>query len=230
MKINVKPKNTDKSIYFKDGGYCFLKNDNYTIAIPVIDLRKKNKTGHIHLDVGSVNVSYKGKPFVVDPGSYTYTRDITIRKKYIDYFKHNVPAIKYENMHGISLPGFFGTEMENRFTVLRHTESNITFKHTYFNGFISRIIVVVTNEIHITDSAEKPLLSYFHIHPDVVVSYEEGNNYLCLITGDTELFFQSSGNIHVEKYDYSKGYGKIRPALKIIAESDGIIESKFKIH
>jgi len=221
MKIDVKPRNTDKSIYFSDGGYCFLKNDNFSVAIPIIDPAKKLKTGHIHLDVGSINVSYKGKPFIVDPGTYTYTRDLQTRLKYIDIHSHNIPVIKGEEAQGVEIPGYFNVRMDNRIKIIEFNGHSLRYKQTYFSVDITRAVFLKKDKVVITDEAGKEIRSYLHFHPAVKLLEKSEKGVYWFRVGANDITMSVGGKTQMLEYEYSGSYNIKEMATKLAIECGG---------
>lgn len=230
MIINVEPRNTKETVYFPNGGYYFLKNEVFSLAIPVIDANKKNKNGHIHFDIGSVTISYRGVPVIVDPGTHTYTRDMSLRKKDLQHTQHNIPLITNGEIKGFTILGFFNSIIDNRITILEDSATNLTYQHNYFSFPVKRKISVLSQSILITDTSDESIQSYFHLDSGFKLIENITENELRFRSGDTKVQVISNSNMFTTGYDYSKGYGEIIPGIRIIVESNGCNEMRLYFH
>jgi hypothetical protein len=219
----INPKKTDQSITFEDGGYVFLKRNKISVCIRIMNPKIEQFTGHIHHDAGSITVSYNGIPIIDDPGTYTYTRDLNTRKKYIEFEYHNVPVIKNETIAGVQMPGYFNVRVENRIEILEKGEYGIKYKHTYCRDEVYRSVSLESDRIVVTDYSAKPILSHFHFHPKVNI---EGNkeDHIRWRSGDIKFLFNANNRKQLLGYEYSAGYGRKKQAHKLSIEGDGYNE------
>ena len=88
--MKIIPRDTDKSISFKNAGAYFLKNEKFDLMVSCFPIGQNGKGGHNHLDIGSFTLSVYGRPIIVDPGSYCYSRNRKERDKFRSYINHNV--------------------------------------------------------------------------------------------------------------------------------------------
>jgi len=221
LKAGIVPRKTERSILFPDGDCIFLKNENFMVSVSIIDRKKEFKTGHVHHDAGSIVVSYKGIPVIVDPGTYTYTRNLENRIQYVQYSAHNVPVIKNTHIQGVELPGFFNVRIENRLNLLDYTDTDVVYDHTYFLRKVQRKISIHSHCIKISDRADSPVISIFHLHPRVSLIDSQANKYYQFNVGSNVLTVISDNVLHLYEYDYSDAYGIKESSIKLCAESFG---------
>ena len=224
--IRVNPRKTNESIYFPDGGYCFLKNEYFSVAIPVIDTRVKVKRGHIHLDVGSIILSYKGVPFLVDPGTYTYTRDLNQRKKYISDKTHNVLSVRNEEFGYTRVPGFFGVEVDNRMNITQKSDTSISFNHVYYGEQIEISVSIEGETVFIRGYGGNKLESFLHLDPEVKITEVSGRKTV-LKNGKYRAEIAASVPLTGENYEFSPGYGIRQEAERIISRGTNMLDIQF---
>jgi hypothetical protein len=214
--------------YFPKGGYYFLKNKNMLISVIVMDKTTRERKGHIHLDIGSITLSYKGNPFIIDPGTFSYTRNQTDRLKYISDTSHNISAVKNEKFEHSHISGYFGIEVNNRIEILELGNNSISFEHDYYGIPVNRRINLKGKSLYINDNCDKPILSYFHLHPEC--SVEQVNQHKLVVRRDeftAELV--TLGSLLKKIYYYSEGYEVRRRAHLIISSESKAqkVEIKF---
>jgi hypothetical protein len=94
--LGITPRKSSISQEFTDSGVFILRKNNKLITINCLQTGQKGANGHNHNDWGSYTLTYKGIPFVVDPGLYTYTRDFKLRNIFRSASSHNVAQIEDE--------------------------------------------------------------------------------------------------------------------------------------
>lgn len=229
MQISVKPRATDWSILFPDGGFIFLKNRDITLCISAICERQKEKRGHIHLDPGSITLSYKGFPVIADPGTCTYTRDFQIRKRYVSERYHNIISIQNTPMEYTEMPGFFGVTIQNRMKITNLRDDYIEYEHDYFAVKVTRSILLKENEIIVNDSGESGIVSYFHFHPGCRVM-DKTIHSIGVKNEDIVMNINTNGDISTESYMYSAGYGLQERADRLVVQSKYSHNISFLFH
>jgi hypothetical protein len=224
--LTVRPRDVQRSIYFQKGGYYFLKNKDLSVSIPMIDGKETGRRGHIHLDIGSMSVSYKGIPFIVDPGTYTYTRNLNEREKYIGDRYHNTFVVKGEVFKYSRTSGFFDIEIKNRLNITERSDTTISFLHDYYGELVERFIIINDNTLVHRGFGCKENESFFHLHPACMTT-KISDRQIIVNNGSYQVKIEVSVNSSIEEYDYSHGYGKREKADKLVAQGDTLQEVRF---
>jgi len=200
--LDVQYRISDKSDMYLCGGAYLLKNDMYSVFISNFPIGKKDKGVHQHNDWGSFNISYYGKEIIVDPGSYTYTRDFGIRNLYRSLVSHNI-VIPSDFAYKISEKWDFKKEYD--FDIIKHSEFENIGVFTFKNRMIKREIILKKNEI-IFNNKEVNFddhLSLFHINPLLNILCEENRiriSEMLIIDGAWQSY-------EIKEYEYSNHYG-----------------------
>lgn len=96
----IRPKNiVKKNKYYKkskaynDGGYYILRNSKLYSLIRCGELAFRGYGTHSHNDQLSFTLDYMGNYIIIDPGTYVYTSNFTLRNKYRATNMHNTVSI-----------------------------------------------------------------------------------------------------------------------------------------
>ncbi|HHD2763735.1 TPA: alginate lyase family protein [Clostridium perfringens] len=96
----IRPKNiVKKNKYYKkskaynDGGYYILRNSKLYSLIRCGELAFRGYGTHSHNDQLSFTLDYMGNYIIIDPGTYVYTSNFTLRNKYRATSMHNTVSI-----------------------------------------------------------------------------------------------------------------------------------------
>jgi hypothetical protein len=227
MNIHVKPRNTTHSIEFPVGGYYFLKNDNFTVAVAGTGDRPLRK-GHIHLDMGSYTLSHGGIPIVVDPGSKVYTRNKLDRDTYRSIRFHNVAVCPQTKLDDKLKYGYFSLNIENKFKINSFTENAIQLVHDYFDNQLQRTITITDNDVHVRDHYKGMLRSYIHLHPLVNAIIQESRKLVLGMNGQN-VEYSANVPVTLEDYMYSEMYDHAEKSSKLMVTGNSYIEYTFRI-
>ena len=88
------------------------------------DVGQNGNGGHAHNDLFSFELSFGGEPFVVDPGTYSYTSDATQRNLFRSTAAHNTVVVADAEINPISPERLFELKQVARPLVHRFEESN----------------------------------------------------------------------------------------------------------
>jgi hypothetical protein len=223
MNVKIKCKNTCSSTCFPSSGYYFLKNNTFFVTA-VIPLENTKRSGHVHLDSGSITLSFIGNPIIVDPGTYTYTRDVAKRYEYRSYAFHNVPWVKEGNLISEQSIGVFNFSYKNKVDIIEFDENKIIFKINYFNSQIIRSIHVDDNLLNVKDSTDGYLYSSYFIHPSIEIEDSIDHHGCILSTREHKVKLLTQNLITVHDYEYSNSYGMFSNAKRIVLEGEGCIQ------
>jgi hypothetical protein len=223
MNVTVKCKNTGSSTCFLSSGYYFIKNNTFFVTA-VIPLKNTKRFGHVHFDSGSITLSFIGNPIIIDPGTYTYTRDVTKRHEYRSYTFHNTPWVKEGNIIWEQSIGIFNFSYKNEVDIIEFDKNNLIFKINYFNSPIIRSIYIDDNLFNVKDTTDGYLYSTYFIHPSVEIEDIVEHHGCILSTREQKIKLLTRNQITVHDYEYSNSYGVFTNAKRIILEGEGCIQ------
>lgn len=235
-KYFYRDKDNNKSrVYFNDtlknifnqGGYYNLKNNDFSIYIRCGQLSFGGLGVHSHNDQLSFELTYKGKNFFVDAGTYHYTKSVQMRSKDKTTTVHNTlflkngsAVIEQNNFNEIYL---FELKEKTNSKCKYYDEKTFEGEHYGYKDMgtihLRKFEVDnVKNSVSIYDQLKKidtktikvkysPNLNFL-LHPNVEV--EIINDYsLNLKNGKETLNIYSEEKLVLNKASYSKAYGLI---------------------
>ena len=214
-KFNIVPRETNKSISFKKGGAYFLKNDNFSLMVSCFPLGQNGKGGHNHLDMGSFTLSYKGQPIIVDPGTYTYTKDFEERNNFRNLTSHNL-LLTEKDKESINLNELGIWELKEIFKTKLLEFNNNMIRIEIINILTAekreRKFIINKNNLILEDKVDNYFYQYFHLGK-IKINRMKGKK----INLDTHINFFADNKMELLKYAYSTSYGLIeeREMIKI---------------
>jgi hypothetical protein len=224
MKINCIPRQTDRSIRFEEGGITVLKNDVLSIAISEMGSSLKKKRGHIHFDVGSFTLSYKGIPIIVDPGTSTYTRNKKERDLYRSVEYHNSIKYRTNNIRKQINIGYFGVEFNNILSNYSFDTTNLPRVHLWYNEGAERKIWIDNNTLNVEDYFSGSYTSTIHLSPVISNINTLNNEGLTSLFDDITMRLECNSFLDVQEFLYSHAYGEKCSAFKIVIFGQDNIE------
>jgi uncharacterized heparinase superfamily protein len=78
---------------FERGGVYILRGGGFHTAVRCGDVGQNGNGGHSHNDALSFELSFAGRPILVDPGTYAYTSDAAARHAFRSTRAHNTVAV-----------------------------------------------------------------------------------------------------------------------------------------
>lgn len=183
--IELKGLNTENiQLYsYKDFGLYIYKSDDFFMSIRCGAIGQAGNGGHDHNDQLSIELQFKGKDLIVDPGTYIYTPYPESRNLYRSVKSHFAPQIDKEpcplNQGLFSLNGSHGGEV-------------LMVNETEFLGF--------------HNAYEDKIYRYIKIQNDKVTIYD-------LYTGEeslVELVLNQDSEYMFPQIKFSQGYGLLR--------------------
>uniref|UniRef100_UPI0005593524 alginate lyase family protein n=1 Tax=Exiguobacterium alkaliphilum TaxID=1428684 RepID=UPI0005593524 len=234
--------NNESRIYFSDsinnffekGGYYNLKCNDFCIYIRCGQLSFGGLGVHSHNDQLSFELTYRGKNFFVDAGTYHYTKNVQMRSKDKTTSVHNTLFLKEDDkvIEQNNFNEIYLFELKEKTNSLCKYYDERTFEGEHYGykdiGRIHSRKFEVNNEkkmLKIYDELKRvetkisnikyhPNLNFL-LHPNVEV--EIVNNYsLNLKNGNETLNISSSKQkLILNKATYSKAYGIIEDTYAI---------------
>jgi len=179
----------DSNDTYTEGGVYVHKEDKLYLIIT-----SRNSDGNIlqyhkHNDIFSFELFYDGIPFIVDPGTYTYTKDVKIRNIFRSTGYHNTLKINNIEQQDLSKSGLFALPREGvvNANVTSNENAKFVFNGEYCNNKIgthkrffefNRVENILKLKDEIKGSGRLFLEWYFHLHNDIVIRSEKNNVFL----------------------------------------------------
>tara|TARA_B100001113_G_scaffold352060_1_gene352539 strand:- start:1370 stop:2212 length:843 start_codon:yes stop_codon:yes gene_type:complete len=232
-----------KSEYFNDAGFLVIRDDsNYMIANikshgNFID--SKTQSVHTHSDLFSFELFINEKSFIIDPGTFVYTSNYSLRNLYRSTMMHNTASIDNKSQEEINEKNLFQmTNYSNpSLEAFKENKHEIFFsaKHEGYKRLKNPVIhqrsinyYKKNKEWVILDSFDgngnNVIELAYHFSDKVILELKNKNSFITKSTGtNIEISFSSKSDFKVLKSNYSlsKSYGTLNKAEKLVIRFDG---------
>lgn len=228
-KMKFSPTN-EKIKYFDKSGYIVGKS-NWTNKSNYLFFDMGHfgpgNSSHDHSDVSNIIYSYKGKPILIDSGTYKYNVQFNKRNIFRSSKAHNVISINGNNQAKISGTWSWENVPNVRHQFIKKIKNfKAIVEHNGYKDYIVKRYLIASNDLNKLKiieeiiplkkiNKETKISSFFHFPEDV--SIELGNNFL-IIDSNLKLNFKSNKNIiKVIKgnFPYSPYYGVLKKSQLI---------------
>ncbi len=207
---------------FDNFGLTIIRIGNFAFAIRSGSIGQRGKGGHAHNDQLSLTLSYKGKEFFVDAGTYLYTPAPEMRNRFRSTEMHNTLCMKGKEQNDWLQGGgdvlFWMLGDKSRGRAIELSDDKWIGEHYGYGEPHRRIVEWQTHTIKGLDECEElgEQFLMFHLLPDIDVMQSDKNSVI-LKNDDANLAFYCNGTIHIINSLYSLGYGWLQPtkALRI---------------
>lgn len=226
-KIAVQPVTGIDNHFFKNSGLCIMNSNDLKSVVGIIPVGQNGHGGHNHYDCGSFTLSDNAGPVVVDPGVYTYTRDIRLRNKFRSYSYHNTVLPHELDQDAFFLDKTF--ESSKYFELLDHKmENNNIFDIKYrlldLKKPVSRKFVLEKDLFVINDGYDGDFILHIHFSPDIKIKDISINK---ILSDRFTLFISHAKDVKTEEYDYSARYNIMEKSSRIIIFANDYNELRF---
>ncbi|MGQ9819055.1 MAG: heparinase II/III domain-containing protein [Candidatus Kapaibacteriales bacterium] len=209
--------------YFNHFGLAFAKSKDYFLTFRCGDIGQKGKGGHSHNDQLSITFHYHGKDFIIDPGTFCYTKSSVDRNRYRSVMMHNTLIFENEEQNlwdNRSYDDLFWiTKHRTKARIIEISENRIIGEHYAYGRPARREIYFLLNQIQFFDSLPKRgnKKIHLHLHPDVNFEIKSNTIYLKIMVVAIAIEFEID-TINVEDYFYSPHYGVAIPSKRIVVQ------------
>ena len=179
-----------------------------------IDVHKYGMGGHTHNDKLAIELFYKGKDFIVDPGTAIYTGNSSLRNRMRSVNSHSTAVINDSEQNRFK-QGLFDLMYDCKTTLnLKEQLNDLLIEgsneiiHGEYKDLHKRIVNIKNGEVILHDEILGELKNVkfvLMLHPDVCV--EEKANEITLINGDESISIITENKIEIKSAVYSKEYG-----------------------
>lgn len=216
---------------FDKFGLVVAKSEEFFLTFRCGDIGQKGKGGHSHNDQLSITFQYRCKDFIIDPGTYCYTKSRVERNIFRSVKMHNTLIFEDEEQNlwdDISLDNLFWiTNHRTKARIMAITESNIIGEHYAYSKATRREIYFLKNQIQIIDNLAKVgnKRLHLHFHHNVTPKIENNNVYLENQGITSVLTFELNSLLELEDFPYSPQYGVAIPSKRVVVR---FTETKLK--
>ncbi|MFX0134347.1 MAG: heparinase II/III family protein [Candidatus Hodarchaeota archaeon] len=223
---SIEPRN--KFHFFKNGGYFIarnsFKNDSNFLFFDMAKFQPPNGS-HDHQDVSNIIYSYKGRPILIDAGTYRYNDSLKIRNYFRRYKSHNVLVVNgADKIYSLRRFGWNKLPRVKKEFILTDSKYLLKVQHDGFKNFLTSRKLTATKDLEMLEiydslkvqkKLEKKIkiLLLFHFHERTKIKIE---NDEVIINNNLKMSFNENKNlylkIHKSTYYYSPLYG-----VKILA-------------
>ncbi|MDU2663345.1 MAG: alginate lyase family protein [Clostridium perfringens] len=232
VKWIIRPKNIvkknnyyRKSKAYNDGGYYILRNSKFYSLIRCGELAFRGYGTHSHNDQLSFTLDYMGNYIIIDPGTYVYTSNFTLRNKYRATNMHNTVSIDNYEQNAIKPNKLFELKEQTFSKCIKFRDNEFIGEHS---GYIRksgikhrREFKLYNNEFEIKDIflgsiKNKKIYSYIILNTNVnIYKFERYRLKFKFNNMFGEIDFYEN-EYEVIDEDISKEYGIKEKTKKII--------------
>ena len=218
-KDDVEIAGSDRIIFFPDSKLVLYKDENLYCMMCATEAQKYGMGGHTHNDKLSIELSYRGKDFFVDPGSGSYTANAKIHSEFRSVKAHSTVCIDKQEQNSSQINAFFGNSYEAKTDIIINKnsvehfiiEGKASIRHADFQYVHKRMLEISNyNRIRIIDRIDTligRIIDWrFVLHPDVSVELFE--NEAILTHDDVNIKITAPFSIWLENGLYSSRYNE----------------------
>jgi len=212
---------------FRESGIMAFRQGELSGSIHFIPIGQNGRGGHNHLDMGSFSLFHGGKAIIVDPGTYTYTREFLLRNCYRTYSCHNTVIHSGMSYEDFNMDRLF--ELDPYSKVLEHKlENELTYTLSYtMLGHphpIKREFQKEDEVLQVSDTTEGAFRVQLHLGPEVEI-LETGPGLVR--TQFFTLSFDPGREYEVSGYAYAERYQTMLRSQRISIQAESAATMKF---
>lgn len=166
------PENLDV-FHYPDFQLAGIKGSEFYLAlVGMSNPNQHHSLSHVHNDKLHLELEYKGKTILRDPGTYLYTPIPDWRIKFRSVHAHNAPIVNGEEQNRPleGRLGLFNMMHDVRFTLETCSTSGLTGVIQYRDIIVRRKVELTATGVLLTDSSNKP----FEVHFEEFKYYSPG--------------------------------------------------------
>lgn len=202
-----------------DSGYYIFKTGDWKMIVDAGQPGPDYLPGHAHCDAMSFELFHKGRPILVNCGTYAYQCEDRL-------FYKNTSAHNTVRRKGVEQSQCWGSfRMGKRAVVKKVDVNDHSIKIVLFdqcNSKINRLIHISETEISIVDESKGEIQSYYHCNAADTEYHDRG----MIVSRNIRIVFPEAQSCIKTMMNYAPEYGKKNSISTIIMESCDSVECK----
>jgi hypothetical protein len=231
-------KSTDGALC-ADSGWWVRRAGDFMMAVEFGGVGMRGKGSHAHNDDLSFALEWRGRPVIVDPGTFSYTGDPVARNQFRSTFAHSTLIVDDDEQRGLSAGLFAMPGRDEAWPSQPLGDQGRAFTRSAGNGVTHRREVTVgCDEVIVRDVIEgfgsQRLNWHFLLHPSVTAQKSAHGFHLSVPNAGTLACESGAGELGFGLFPkpYSPGYGLQVPSVVCSAEGEfslpAVVEWKFR--
>ena len=223
-----------ENIPLKESGYRKYVSRIYEAIVDIGNILPSYQPGHIHSDIFSFTLNYKGNPVFVDTGISTY--EYSPRRYYErSTIAHNTVVVNDLNQSQVW--GSFRVARRAKVNISNENEYSIkAFHDGYFKEFgvihtrqffIRSASFDITDEIVKKENINSVVVALFHL--DTSVSVTELNGFNVQLSNGLKLCFQNAETVSINDFQQACGFNKLISSKKIVVSFSNQLHTQISI-
>lgn len=219
-----------------EGGYSILRSRNQEILIAMdhAPLGFGSIAAHGHADALSIQVFWKGKSVLTDPGTWNYHLSVKLRDDFRSTAWHNTVCVGGENQSELLGPFLWGKRADTHLLDWKEQDGWVTVKaqtkygtivHTRLLRFDQERTLWVEDVLTGVGGAEAK--QNFSLTPDAAVRIEETHCTVSCASGTLTLTAEQGGWKTAE-YTYSPEYNHQQQAVQLCCVQQGADQLRYQ--
>lgn len=220
--LNIQP----KQVGLGDSGYRKVSTPLYECIIDANGISPDYQPGHNHADHLSFVLYVKAKPFIVDPGTSTYT--ISERRQWERSSQaHNTVTV--HDCDQSEVWGGFRVGQRADVNILNDSILGLKASVSYNSILHTREFIFTDQTITIKDAinVQKPGCARFYLHPETIVNSIATTKMAC--NNGIMLNFANAEQVFVKEYFYACGFNLLKKAKVIEVYFKGTCATTIRI-
>ena len=212
---------------FRESGIMAFRQGAMSGCVCFIPIGQNGRGGHNHIDMGSFTLFHGGIPLVVDPGTYTYTREFVLRNCYRAISCHNTVIPSGMTYEDFKMENLF--ELDPYCRVLNYSlEDERTFTLSYslldHAHAIKRKFQMEDDILQVRDTMEGAFRVKLHLGPEVEI-LETGPGLVR--TQFFTLSFDPGREYELSAYAYAGRYQTMQRSQRLSIQAHSSATMKF---
>lgn len=211
-------------IEFRDSGWIVLRQRPWQVVVSTGALSRES-SGHEHNDTLSFTLYAHGLGFIVDPGTYRYTSDLSRRREFRSTVMHNQP--QFVTSAKSPSERCFAHFVRPTLEYMIHNEDRIFLE---FKSWLSNTDPPICRNIRLYQQENKVAIEDVFeragtarialcLHPEVECSSLDASTYLLRRRGQSVKLQTESFSFSMQKGPYSPTYGHLTETVWLVFES-----------
>lgn len=234
---------------FPESGLVGYQREPFYLLFRLGNVGQKGMGGHAHADALAFELYFNGQPWLIDPGTFTYSGDYSLRNHFRSSLAHNTLTVDDQEIYPFHMDQLWNLESSSPVIThsIRETEYGVEISAAHF-GYqrlkdpvqVQRTLALhcITRTCRVEDavlaSGSHELVWTFQCSPHVQVHQDQPTRVTLSSAGGDQGTItwearpgspQSGPQVSIDTGLYSPGYGMMRqaPRIRVKWETQGDI-------